>query len=104
MTFVTHLLTGFGLYLNRAAFNIGIALRRSDRREKSATLLQSSFVVSKDAVKSVLSKMKKHQLGKNARIIGEVRKEKDKKVYLKTLSGGSRILDMIAGEQLPRIC
>jgi hydrogenase expression/formation protein HypE len=61
-------------------------------------------IVSKDSAGSILSKMKKHSLGKDARIIGEVKKEKDKKVYLKTQSGGLRILDMITGEQLPRIC
>ena len=61
-------------------------------------------IVSKDIAANVLSKMKKHALGKDARIIGEVKKEKDKKVYLKTQSGGLRILDMITGEQLPRIC
>lgn len=61
-------------------------------------------IVSKSSSTSVLSKMKKHALGKDASIIGEVKKDKDKKVYLKTQSGGSRILDMITGEQLPRIC
>jgi hydrogenase expression/formation protein HypE len=61
-------------------------------------------IVSKDYADSILSKMKKHSLGKDARIIGVVEKEKDKRVYLKTQSGGSRILDMITGEQLPRIC
>jgi len=61
-------------------------------------------IVSKDIAVNVLSKMKKHVLGKDARIIGEVKKEKDKKVYLKTQSGGLRILDMITEEQLPRIC
>ncbi|OIO33691.1 MAG: hydrogenase expression/formation protein HypE [Candidatus Omnitrophica bacterium CG1_02_40_15] len=60
--------------------------------------------VSKDSADSILSKMKKHSLGKDASIIGEVKKEKDEKVYLKTQSGGLRILDMITGEQLPRIC
>lgn len=61
-------------------------------------------IVSKDAANNILSRMKRHPLGKDAGIIGEVKKEKDKKVYLRTQSGGSRILDMITGEQLPRIC
>ncbi len=61
-------------------------------------------IVSKDSAKSVLSKMKKHVLGRDAAMIGEVKKERDKKVYLKTRSGGARILDMITGEQFPRIC
>ncbi len=61
-------------------------------------------IVSKGAADSVLLKMKRHLFGKDARIIGEVKKEKGQRVYLETLSGGSRILDMITGEQLPRIC
>jgi len=61
-------------------------------------------VVSKNAAVNALSKMKRHALGKDARIIGEVKKEKNRRVYLKTQSGGLRILDMITGEQLPRIC
>jgi len=61
-------------------------------------------IVSKDFAAEVLSKMKRHALGKDAEIIGEVKKEKDKKVYLNTQTGGSRILYMITGEQLPRIC
>jgi len=61
-------------------------------------------IVSKNSAGNILSKMKKHITGKDARIIGEVRKEKGKRVYLETRSGGARILDMITGEQLPRIC
>ena len=61
-------------------------------------------IVSKDSAGRILSKMKRHPLGKDARIIGAVEKEKDRRVYLKTRSGGSRILDMVTGEQLPRIC
>jgi len=61
-------------------------------------------IVSGGSAKAVLSKMRKHPLGKDAAIIGEVKKHKDKKVHMKTRFGGSRILDMITGEQLPRIC
>jgi hydrogenase expression/formation protein HypE len=61
-------------------------------------------IVSKNAANNILSGMKRHSLGKDARIIGVIEKEKDKRVYLKTQSGGSRILDMITGEQFPRIC
>jgi len=61
-------------------------------------------IVSKGAADSVLLKMKRHLFGKDARIIGEVKREKSQRVYLETLSSGSRLLDMITGEQLPRIC
>lgn len=57
----------------------------------------------KDASR-ILTSMKKHPLGKKSAIIGEIEKEKDKKVYLKTKVGGKRIVDMLSGEHLPRIC
>jgi hydrogenase expression/formation protein HypE len=45
-----------------------------------------------------------HPRGRNAAIIGEVGTEEDAKVLLQTAAAGTRILDMLAGEQLPRIC
>lgn len=61
-------------------------------------------IAAENAAVDILAEMKKHALGRDARIIGEVQNDKGKKVYLNTQSGGSRILDMITGEQLPRIC
>lgn len=51
----------------------------------------------------ILYKMRQNKYGKNSEIIGEVIGE-NKRVILKTVIGGTRILDMIAGELLPRIC
>ena len=48
--------------------------------------------------------MKKNRLGKRAAIIGEVTKEFKGKVVAKTSVGGERIIDMLSGEALPRIC
>jgi hydrogenase expression/formation protein HypE len=62
-----------------------------------------AFVSEKDAEK-VLSVMRKNPLGKNSTIIGEVKEDPKKKVLLKTSIGGTRIVDMLSGEQLPRIC
>ncbi|MCR4437516.1 MAG: hydrogenase expression/formation protein HypE [bacterium] len=45
-----------------------------------------------------------HPLGRKAAIIGEVVKESQGRVLLRTAIGGHRILDMLVGEQLPRIC
>ena len=61
------------------------------------------FVAEEDAEK-VLSVMKQNEYGKNAAIIGEVQNTDDKIVKLKTSIGTTRIVDMISGEQLPRIC
>jgi hydrogenase expression/formation protein HypE len=48
--------------------------------------------------------MKKHKYGKRSKIIGEVTAENSGRVLLKTRIGGTRILPMLTGEQLPRIC
>jgi hydrogenase expression/formation protein HypE len=53
---------------------------------------------------SVLSAMQKNKYGKGACIIGEIAAQPAGKVYIQTLIGGQRIVDMLAGEQLPRIC
>lgn len=52
----------------------------------------------------VLEEMKKDELGKDACIIGEVVADHPGRVIMETRIGGKRIVDMPAGEQLPRIC
>lgn len=52
---------------------------------------------------AILSAMKKHPLGKKSEIIGRIT-SKPKNVFLKTKIGGKRILQMLEGEQLSRIC
>jgi hydrogenase expression/formation protein HypE len=52
----------------------------------------------------VLSSMRSHPLGEKAVIIGEVVAEHPGMVTMKTHVGGTRIVDMLSGEQLPRIC
>ena len=47
--------------------------------------------------------MRSNPYGKEASIIGEVTGEGGK-VFLRTGFGSKRILDMLVGEQLPRIC
>lgn len=60
-------------------------------------------VSANDAVK-VRDVLKEDDLGKDAEIIGEVINEPQGKVCLKTVIGGTRIVDMLVGDQLPRIC
>lgn len=52
----------------------------------------------------ILSNMKQHRHGKKARIIGKVTSDNAGRALLKTKIGGNRILAMLTGEQLPRIC
>ena len=61
-------------------------------------------VVPRDHAPSLLAQMQQHPLGKNAAIIGEVTNDHPGIVVQKSLVGGERVVTMIAGEQLPRIC
>ena len=62
------------------------------------------LVVKKEDAQAVLSAMKSHPAGKDACIIGDVIPSPAGVVLLKTIFGSERIVDMLVGEQLPRIC
>ena len=63
------------------------------------------IIVPENEEKSVLEALHEHPLGKEAAKIGIVeRKNKYPLVLMKTVVGGTRIVDMLAGEMLPRIC
>ena len=62
-----------------------------------------AFCPEQDA-EALLAVMKKHPLGKDAAIIGEVIEDSRCFVQMQTTFGGNRIVDWLAGEQLPRIC
>ena len=57
-----------------------------------------------DHAEKILEVMRKNELGRDACIIGEVTDEHSGKVFMQTRVRGTRIVDMLAGEQLPRIC
>ena len=61
-------------------------------------------MVNPDHADNVLSIMQKDELGKDACIIGEVVSGHEGQVFMQTRIGGTRIVDMLTGEQLPRIC
>jgi hydrogenase expression/formation protein HypE len=61
-------------------------------------------IVPQDEAPAALAAMKKSSYGVNAVKIGEVKEEEPGRVLLQTLIGGTRILDTLAGEILPRIC
>jgi hydrogenase expression/formation protein HypE len=62
-----------------------------------------AFVPAEQAERT-LAEMRKDPLGKDACIIGEVVADHPGTVVMKTPIGGERIIDMLTGEQLPRIC
>jgi len=61
-------------------------------------------VVSRDCAERALDAMRRHPAGRQAAIIGEVHDTPRGTVLMRTVLGGERIVDMLVGEQLPRIC
>ena len=61
-------------------------------------------IVAPEAAGAVLQAMKAHPLGAEARIIGTVKRENPGLVTMRTPLGTTRVVDMLAGDQLPRIC
>jgi len=62
------------------------------------------FIVKEEEAEKLLAIARSHPLGKESQIIGKVVLEPKGKVYLRTEIGTRRVIDMLTGEQLPRIC
>lgn len=61
-------------------------------------------ILPQEKAEAALDVMKNDSLGRDAAVIGRVAVEHPGRVSLKTRLGGHRLLDMLEGEQLPRIC
>jgi hydrogenase expression/formation protein HypE len=61
-------------------------------------------IVPAETADAVLTAIQNHSLGAHAAIIGEVIDDHPGLVTMKTRVGGNRVVDMLSGEQLPRIC
>jgi hydrogenase expression/formation protein HypE len=61
-------------------------------------------IVSESKSDESLRLLQKSDMGKNAAVIGRVTEKNPGKVVMKTHIGGTRLITMLAGEQLPRIC
>ncbi len=61
-------------------------------------------IVAPQKADAALAAMRAHPRGRDAAIIGEVVKAPKRGVHLKSRIGGMRIVDLMSGEQLPRIC
>jgi hydrogenase expression/formation protein HypE len=113
---------GLGTALNEIAEKSGVGVRiREDRipvKAEVAGLCELlgldplylanegkliAFVAPEDA-DAVLAAMRQDPYGREAVLIGEATAEHPGKVVMATRIGGTRIVDMLAGEQLPRIC
>ncbi len=63
-----------------------------------------ALFVAPAAAERVLKALRSHRYGRKAAIVGRMIKEKKPQVRLNTSIGGSRVMLMLEGEQLPRIC
>jgi hydrogenase expression/formation protein HypE len=61
-------------------------------------------IVANEDVSLAVSALRSQSLGEQAAVIGEVVDEHPGFVMMKTRVGGTRVVDMLSGEQLPRIC
>ena len=61
-------------------------------------------MVAPEAANRALAVLRSHPLGRQAAVIGEVSEGKAGKVRMRTSIGGLRAIEMLSGEQLPRIC
>lgn len=57
-----------------------------------------------DEVEALLKGMRSHPLGREASVIGHVLTERDSLVQAKSIYGGKRLIQWLAGDPLPRIC
>ena len=113
---------GVGTTLNEIAgqSGVGIRIKEQDLPVKDAVLGMCELlgfdplyianegkllaIVAPEDTDAVLAAIKQNSFGKDAVIIGEVTEADPGRVFLETIIGGSRIVDMLAGDQLPRIC
>ncbi|WP_043747766.1 hydrogenase expression/formation protein HypE [Imhoffiella purpurea] len=113
---------GLATTLNELAFQSGVGMQIREERipvaaEVSAACellgLDPLYVANEgkliaicpgERAESLLSAMRAHPLGAESAIIGEVVEDPMHFVQMETRFGGSRIVDWLAGEQLPRIC
>ena len=61
-------------------------------------------IVDGDQVDAAMAALRSHPLGEDAAVIGRVRDDPPGLVLLKTSFGGTRIVDLLVGDPLPRIC
>ena len=61
-------------------------------------------VVPPEDTDRLLEAMRAHPLGRDAAMIGDIVAEHPGIVTMRSLLGGERVVTMLAGEQLPRIC
>ncbi len=100
---------GVGVRLDEASIPMGDAVRGACEILGLDPLYVANegkclAIVERAAAEQTLAAMRAHPLGKQSAIIGEVVADPRGKVVLRSRVGGMRVVDMLSGEQLPRIC
>ena len=62
------------------------------------------MVTGKEDAARVIDAIRKNPFGKNAAVVGEVTGDHPGMAWMDTVIGGKRIIEMLSGQQLPRIC
>ncbi|MBE0465772.1 MAG: hydrogenase expression/formation protein HypE [Candidatus Desulforudis sp.] len=96
------------IWLNEAEIPVGSSIRGAAEMLGVDPLYMANegkflAVVAPEEAEEALSLMRSDELGREARIIGEVKSGRGD-VFLKTALGGTKYLDLLAGAPLPRIC
>jgi len=102
-------LSGLGIIINEESLPISGSVRACAELTGIDPLHLASegaaiVIVDDRKAQDVLEELHKNPLGRSARIVGEVVTRNKKNVYLKTSSGGLRIIEMPSQDPLPRIC
>jgi hydrogenase expression/formation protein HypE len=100
---------GLGIALEEAAIPIREAVRGACELlglDPLHVANEGQFVavVAAEAAQEALEILKHTPGGEEARIIGEIREDHPRTVVVRTAYGGSRVVDMLVGDPLPRIC
>jgi hydrogenase expression/formation protein HypE len=108
--------------LNEIAARAGVGIRLDERRIPLGEAVRGAceilgfdplyvanegkciVIVDRDQADAALDTMREHPLGEESVAIGEVVEDPAAQVVLRSSIGGTRIVDLLSGDQLPRIC
>ncbi|MCP4428397.1 MAG: hydrogenase expression/formation protein HypE [Chloroflexi bacterium] len=101
--------SGVGIVLNEGAIPVRTAVRAACEMLGFDPLYIANegkllAIVAREDADAVLEVMRQNQYGEDAAIIGEVKADPPGRVLMKTAIGSTRIVDVLTGEMLPRIC
>ncbi len=100
---------GVGIRLDEASLPVGEAVRGACEILGFDPLYVANegkclAIVAREQAEAVLAALRDDPLGRGAAVIGEVVAERPGTVWLRSPIGGERVVDLLSGEQLPRIC